>query len=403
MNAPVASTSTHRALGLPHTMQAHTIRPERYGPPLKAFALERVPLPPVGGDECLVKVMAAGVNHNGIWAAQGHPVDVVALQGDGGQQQGFHIAGSDASGIVVAIGENVTDVQIGDEVVMHCGWWDEDAVDDQIMDRSAKIWGYEVNFGAFAEYTRVKQTALLPKPKHLSWEEAASYMLCGATAYRMLYGFAPHTLKPGDVVLIWGGSGGMGAIATQLVRAAGGIAIVVVSSEEKAAYCMENGAHGTINRRDYKHWGALDDLQDGVLYHDWMMEARRFQKEIWRLVGARKNPSIVIEHPGEDTFPTSNFVCAPGGMVVICGGTSGYRGTFDIRYQWMRQKRLQGSHFANRKQCEAFNALVEQKTIRPCLTRTFEFHELPQAHQLMFENREPMGNMVIRIGAGNGA
>lgn len=128
--------------------------------------------------------------------------------GGGGQQQGFHIAGSDASGIVVAIGENVTDVQIGDEVVMHCGWWDEDAVDDQIMDRSAKIWGYEVNFGAFAEYTRVKQTALLPKPKHLSWEEAASYMLCGATAYRMLYGFAPHTLKPGDVVLIWGGSGG---------------------------------------------------------------------------------------------------------------------------------------------------------------------------------------------------
>ena len=194
-----------------------------------------------------------GVNHNGIWAAQGHPVDVVALQGRW-TAAGISYRGSDASGIVVAIGENVTDVQIGDEVVMHCGWWDEDAVDDQIMDRSAKIWGYEVNFGAFAEYTRVKQTALLPKPKHLSWEEAASYMLCGATAYRMLYGFAPHTLKPGDVVLIWGGSGDgsdsypVGTGGRRHCNRCG-------QQRGKAAYCMENGAHGTINRRDYKHWG----------------------------------------------------------------------------------------------------------------------------------------------------
>ena len=217
-----------------------------------------------------------GVNHNGIWAAQGHPVDVVALQGRW-TAAGISYRGSDASGIVVAIGENVTDVQIGDEVVMHCGWWDEDAVDDQIMDRSAKIWGYEVNFGAFAEYTRVKQTALLPKPKHLSWEEAASYMLCGATAYRMLYGFAPHTLKPGT----WFSSGavaGMGAIATQLVRAAGGIAIVVVSSEEKLRTAWRT-ARTERSIAATTSTGALDDLQDGVLYHDWMMEARRFQKK----------------------------------------------------------------------------------------------------------------------------
>lgn len=192
-------------LNVPKMMLAQTIRSERYGQPLSAFALESVPVPCFQSDECLVKVMAAGVNHNGVWAARGYPVDVIDLQRSCGEKHDFHIAGSDASGIVVAVGKDVHDIAIGDEVVLHCGWWDCDAVADEIMDKSAKIWGYEINFGAFAEYTRVKRQAILPKPAHLSWEQAASYMLCGATAYRMLHGFAPHTVKPGDVVLIWGG------------------------------------------------------------------------------------------------------------------------------------------------------------------------------------------------------
>lgn len=392
-------SATEQSQPIPLTMKAQTIRPERYGQPQSAFALETVHVPSLAADECLVKVMAAGVNYIGIWAAQGRPIDVIALQEKNGESHGFHIAGSDASGIVVAVGAAVDDVVVGDEVVLHCGWWDEDAVSDQIMDISAKIWGYEINFGAFAEYTRVKRQSVLPKPKHLSWEQAASYMLCGATAYRMLYGFEPHTLKAGDVVLIWGGSGGMGSMAIQLVKAAGAIPIVVVSSEHKAKYCMSIGAKGTINRKEFAHWGALDNIEDSENYALWLSEARRFQAEIWRLVGERRNPNIVIEHPGEDTFPTSTFVCAPGGMVVICAGTSGYKGTFDIRYQWMRQKRLQGSHFANHQQCVELNRLITSKSISPCMTRTFDFEELPAAHQIILDNRESVGTFVIRIGS----
>lgn len=386
-------------LEVPKTMLAQTLRPSRYGAPCTAFALETVSVPTLQADECLVKVMAAGVNHNGIWAALGHPIDVIELQRKRGEVCDFHIAGSDASGIVVAVGKGISDVAVGDEVVLHCGWWDENSIVDEIMDKSAKIWGYEINFGAFAEYTRVKRQAILPKPKHLSWEEAASYMLCGATAYRMLHGFAPHTVKPGDVVLIWGGSGGMGSMAIQLVNAAGGIPIAVVSSQEKADYCRAIGAKGTINRQNYEHWGELDDIQNQDAYSLWLKSARRFQEEIWHLAGEKKNPAIVIEHPGEDTFPTSSFVCAAGGMVVICAGTSGYKGTFDIRYQWMRQKRLQGSHFANGTQCTAFNKLVCEGLVKPCLTKTFDFSELPMAHQIMYENREPLGNFAIKIGS----
>ncbi|MBT2340708.1 MULTISPECIES: crotonyl-CoA carboxylase/reductase [Pseudomonas] len=394
-NSPPVST-----LGVvPLTMLAQTIRADRYGAPKDAFVMERVAVPELDVDECLIRVMAAGVNHNGIWAALGHPIDVISAHKKRDEDHDFHIAGSDASGIVVAIGRDVVDVAIGDEVVVHCGWWDCDAVADEIMDKSAKIWGYEINFGAFAEYARVKSQAILPKPMQLSWEEAASYMLCGATAYRMLHGFAPHTVKRGDVVLIWGGSGGMGSMAIQLVNAAGAIPIAVVSSDEKATYCRGIGAKGTINRHDYRHWGGLDNIEDPENYIRWLAEARRFQKEIWRLVGERKCPQIVIEHPGEDTFPTSSYVCAPGGMVVICAGTSGYKGTFDIRYHWMRQKRLQGSHFANRTQCREFNSLIERGLVKPCLTRSFDFEDLPEAHQIMFENREPVGNFVIRIGS----
>jgi crotonyl-CoA carboxylase/reductase len=117
------------------------------------------------------------------------------------------------------------------------------------------------------------------------------------------------------------------------------------------------------------------------------------------VLGERRNPRIVFEHPGEDTIPTSIFVCDNGGMVVICAGTTGYHAAVDLRYLWMRQKRLQGSHFANDDECAAFNAMVTRGEVDPCLARTFPFSEVGLAHQLMRENKHPMGNMSILVGA----
>jgi crotonyl-CoA carboxylase/reductase len=116
-------------------------------------------------------------------------------------------------------------------------------------------------------------------------------------------------------------------------------------------------------------------------------------------VGERKNPAIVFDHPGEDTIPTSIFVCDNGGMVVICAGTTGFSAVADLRYLWMRQKRLQGSHFSNDEQANAFNQMVIDGKIDPCLSRTFPFEEISVAHQLMFENRHPEGNMVALVSA----
>ncbi|MFN2451182.1 MAG: crotonyl-CoA carboxylase/reductase [Candidatus Dormibacteria bacterium] len=393
------------ALGeVPPRMLAQLIRPERYGPPESAFVEEEVPTPLPGPGEALVYVMAAGVNYNNVWAALGTPVDVIASRMKAGAEEPFHIGGSDASGIVWAVGEGVDSLAVGDEVVIHCGVWD--ATDpwiveggDPIVAPSARIWGYETNWGSFAQFTRVQAHQCLPKPKRLGWAEAAAYLLVGATAYRMLCGWEPHTLNQGDAVLIWGGSGGLGCQAIQIVRAKGATAVAVASGKERGEYCVALGAKGYIDRRDFDHWGVIPDWRDEPAYALWAAGARKFGKALWEVLGERRSPRIVFEHPGESTIPTSMYVCDNGGMVVICAGTTGYHAAVDLRYLWMRQKRLQGSHFANDDQAASLNAMVDAGQVDPCLSRTFAWDEVGTAHQLMYDNQHPMGNMAILVGA----
>jgi crotonyl-CoA carboxylase/reductase len=390
---------------VPERMMAQVIRPERYGPPSQAFQLEEIETPMPRAGEVLVYVMAAGVNFNNVWAALGDPVDVIAARNRAGEPEDFHIGGSDASGIVWAVGEGVDNVNVGSEVVLHCGMWD--ANDPWITDKgrhpmtseTARIWGYETNWGSFAQFTRVQAHQLLPKPTNLSWAEAACYMLVGATAYRMLCGWEPHTAEKDEVVLVWGASGGLGCQAIQIARARGAVPIAVVSNDERGEYCMKLGAEGYINRKLFDHWGALEDLNDNEAYAEWLQGARAFGKAIWDIVGKGNNPRIVFEHPGEATMPTSVFVCERGGMVVICAGTSGYKLTADDRYLWMHQKSVQGSHFANDQEAAALNEMVRSGQVKPCLSRTFGFEEIGLAHQLMRENKHPSGNMAVLVGA----
>ncbi len=388
---------------IPEKMYAQVIRPSRYGEPRDAFATEVVATPSIGPDDALVYVMAAGVNYNNVWASLGSPVDVIAARQKAGEVEDFHIGGSDASGIVYAIGENVRNVKVGDEVVVHCGSWDVNAPEvlsgeDPMYSPSFRIWGYETNFGSFAQFTRVQAHQCMPRSQHFTWEEAAAPTLVGATAYRMLFGWSPHTVQDGDVVLIWGGAGGLGSMAIQLVSLVGGKPIAVVSSERKYEFCERLGAVGCINRKEFDHWGRLPDW-DSAETAEFTKGARAFGKAIWDILGERKNPRIVFEHPGQTTIPTSQFVCDTGGMIVVCAGTTGYNADVDLRYLWMRQKRLQGSHFSNDQQAMAFNQLVLDGKIDACLSRVFDFEETGECHQLMYENSHPDGNMAILVGA----
>jgi crotonyl-CoA carboxylase/reductase len=390
---------------VPKQMYAHLIRPERFGEPVKAFQVEKVDTPSdLKPNEALVMVMAAGINYNNVWAALGVPVNVIKAREREGDATGFHIGGSDASGIVYAVGSDVKNVKVGDEVVIHCGMWDESdpiiaAGTDPMFSSSFKIWGYESNWGSFAQFTKVQAHQCMPKAPHLTWEEAAAPTLVGATAYRMLTNWKPNVVKEGDAVLVWGGSGGLGSMAIQIVKHFGGIPIAVVGSEDKFDYCMKLGAKGCINRKEFDHWGMLPHWTDDEAYGNWAKGVRAFGAKFWEVLGERKAPAIVFDHPGEDTVPTSIFLVETGGMVVICAGTSGFNATVDLRYLWMRQKRLQGSHFANDEDANAFNQLVLDGKIDPCLGETYTFDQIGLCHQMMHEGKQPLGVMAALVNA----
>ena len=388
---------------VPPKMHAFMVRQDRFGKPIDAWKSEVIDVPEIGAKDVLVYVMATGINYNNVWAALGYPVDVIATRQKKGEPETFHAGGSDASGIVYKVGDQVSNVQVGDEVVIHSGTWQDNdpwvlSGKDPMLAPSAKVWGYETNYGSYCQFAKAQSHQILKKPKHLTWEESACYMLCASTAYRQLMGWAPHTVEKDDVVLVWGAAGGLGAMALQIVSALGGKPIAVISDEGKRQFCMDKGAVGVINRNDFSHWGPLPDTDDPS-FNDWMAGARAFGKAIWDILGERTNPKIVFEHPGEATLPTSGFVCALGGMVVVCAGTTGYNVTLDLRYHWMHQKRLQGSHVANDDEASAVNELVIQKKVDPCLSETYEFEQIGHAHQLMHENKHPSGNMACLVNA----
>ncbi|WP_417625954.1 crotonyl-CoA carboxylase/reductase [Pararhodobacter aggregans] len=382
---------------VPPKMYAWAIRRERHGEPDKSFEVEVVDTWEIDSNEVLVLVMAAGVNYNGVWAGLGVPISPFD-----GHKQPCHIAGSDASGIVWKVGDKVKTWKVGDEVVIHCNQDDGNDEEcnggDPMFSPSQRIWGYETPDGSFAQFTRVQAQQLMPRPKHLTWEESACYTLTLATAYRMLFGHHPHELKPGQNVLVWGASGGLGSFAIQLINAAGANAVGVISDESKREFVMALGAKGVINRNDFKCWGQLPTVNSEE-YNVWLKEARKFGKAIWDITGKGVSVDMVFEHPGESTFPVSALVCKKGGMVVICAGTSGFNCTFDVRYMWMHQKRLQGSHFAHLKQASAANRLMIERRIDPAMSEVFPWAEIPQAHVKMRKNQHKPGNMAVLVQA----
>src|ERR1700749_2580540 len=379
---------------LPSTMAAWVIRAEREGEPTEAFQLEEMEVPAPGAFEVGVRVMAAGVHFNTVWAALGTPVSVFRYH-----QEDHHIGGSDASGVVWKVGEGVTRWKPGDEVVVHCNQasYEDPEVHglDPLAAPSQRIWGYETTWGSFAQFTKVQAQQLLPRPQNLSWADSSSYGLTYFTAYRML--MDQCKLQPGHNVLIWGAAGGLGVFAVQLCKAAGANAVGVVSNDEKGELVKKLGAVGYINRGEFGEMMRTDaNLTDPAADKERFRASRGFANRVKEILG--DSPDIVFEHVGRATFPTSVYTVKPFGKVVICGATSGFQLDFDVRYLWMRQKQIIGSHFANAYECMRANQLMAEGKVRPVLWQTMDFDGVPTAHQLMHENKH-LGKIAVLVGA----
>jgi crotonyl-CoA carboxylase/reductase len=394
--AEIASVSVEPG-ELPTTMAAWVLRPEREGDLDRAYEVEEVEVPEPGPFEVVVRVMAAGVNFNSIWAARAEPISVFPY-GDH-PQWGHHIGGSDASGVVWKVGVGVTKWKPGDEVVVHANQasYEDPEVHglDPLAAPSQLGWGYQTTWGSFAQFCKVQAQQLLPKPPTLSWVDASAYAVTHFTAYRMLV--TRCDLQAGHNVLIWGAGGGLGVFANQICRVAGASAVGVVSSVEKGELAKRLGAVDYIDRGEFSGMvrrGAVDAAGE----RDRVEATKRFAKRVREILGDA--PDIVFEHVGREVFPVSVFTAKPFGKVVTCGATTGYELDFDVRYLWMRQKQIVGAHAFNAYEAWRANELVRDGKVRPVMWRALPFSELPEAHRLVDENRH-IGKISIRVGAGD--
>lgn len=388
---------------LPEKMHAWVLRNETLGEPVTAFREEIVRLPEVRRGEVIVANLYASVNYNGVWAALGKPKNVIAGNGDySDDKEDFHIVGSEACGIVYDVGEGVERLRPGDIVSVGAAQFDPECPvvkggGDPVNSPTYRIWGYEANWGGFAQFSRVKAMQCHKLPDGMTVEQAASCASAGVVAYRMLTYWQGNTLRKGDAVLIYGGTGGIGSISIALTKALGGIPIAVVSSEERGKQCIALGAEGYINRMNFRHWGMCVDYTNAKTQKKWIYEAMKFRREIWKILGRKQDPAIVIEHPGGDTLPTSLFVCGNGGMVVLCGATSSYFAGIDLRYLWMGQKRIQGCHSGTEEDYQRYIDFIMKNGITQPVGHIFSWDELPEAHQMEYENRAYPGKNLIKI------
>ena len=388
------SEETFAGLELPETYRAATVHKDeiemfagmksRDKDPRQSLHIDEVPIPELAPDEALVAVMASAINYNTVWTSIFEPVPTFGfLERYGRLNQyakrhdlPYHIVGSDLAGVVLRTGGHVSKWKPGQEVVAHClsvELEDADGHDDTMMDPQQRIWGFETNFGGLAELAIVKANQLMPKPDHLTWEEAAAPGLVNSTAYRQLISKNGASLKLGDRVLIWGASGGLGSYATQMALAAGAEPICVVSSPDKAEICRKMGAKLIIDRREegYQFWNEEGTKQNPK-------EWQRLGKKIRELTGGH-DVDVVFEHPGRETFGASVYVTRKGGTIVTCASTSGYMHEFDNRYFWMNLKRIIGSHFANYREAYEANRLIDKGLIHPTLSKVFALEETGEA------------------------
>ena len=359
--------------------------------PAKALHIHHVPTPEIGPDEALIAVMASSINYNTVWTSLFEPLPTfdflhryaTTVPGAHKHHQPFHVVGSDLSGVVLRTGTAVRTTTPGDRVVAHClnvELTHPDGHNDSMLDPEQRIWGFETNYGGLGELALVKANQLMPKPPHLTWEEAAASGLVHSTAYRQLVSPNGATMKQGDIVLIWGAAGGLGSYATQLVLNGGGIPICVVSNPHKADLVRSLGAELVIDRT-------------AAGLHFWT-DPHTPNPQEWKRLGALirdltggEDPDIVFEHPGRDTFGASVYVTRRGGTITTCASTTGYEHVYDNRHLWMRLKRIIGTHFANYREAWQANRLIAKGMIHPTLSTVYPLHETGQAVSQVHANR----------------
>lgn len=350
--------------------------------PSRALELSEVSTPPSPlKGEVLIKIKSSSINFNGVWSCQRRPKDPFSLladhirrnPNDKHHELDYFIPGSDACAEVVQVGSGVSQFKEGDTVVAHCAVICEEdlGMPDPMLSKSQSIWGYETNYGSFAEYSLVKSSQLIAKPVGIDYLTAGSCLLTLGTAYRMLISENGAQLKRGESCLIWGASGGLGVFAIQLCISIGAIPVCIVSTEEKADYCRKLGATYVLVADREVQKNFVDKAGQPV-FLNW----RQFSKKLHGLIGEER-VDCVFEHVGRDVFSLSVFLLRRGGRLVTCAATSGYDCVVDVRFVWMEMKRIIGSHFCNSLEAKEALSMLSLGAVKHESSKIIQFEDIP--------------------------
>jgi len=336
---------------------------EKHGGP-EVLKLAEVPDPKIKANEVLVEVRACALNHLDVWVRNGLPGIKIPLP---------HILGDDIAGVVRETGELVTWVNPGDEVMIQpgvsCGHCAECLAGRDNMCDDYDIIGYRRD-GGYAEFVAVPGVNVIPKPKNLSWTEAAALPLVTLTAWHML--IARANLQPGEDVLVHAAGSGVGSLGIQIAKLRGARVITTASSDDKLAKARELGAGAGVNStRD-----------------DW-------PKEVKRLTNAR-GVDVVFEHTGAATWPGSILSLKKGGRLVTCGATSGFDAKTDLRHVFYRHLTILGSMMGSKADLLTAMKFIESGQIRAAVDRTLPLAEARKAHELI-EDRAQFGKVVLDV------
>jgi len=335
---------------------------EHGGP--EVLSLEERPEPRIRANEVLVEVRACALNHLDVWARGGLPGIEIRLP---------HILGNDIAGVVREAGELVDWVRQGEEVLLQpgvsCGHCRECLRGADNLCASYDILGYRRD-GGYAEMVAAPAVNVVPKPKDLSWAEAAALPLTLLTAWHMLVTRA--RVEPGEDVLIHAAGSGVGSIGIQVARLRGARVIATAGSEEKLEKARALGAHEVVN----------------YTREDWPKEVRRLT--------SKQGVDVVFEHTGAATWPGSIMSLKKDGRLVTCGATGGFDARTDLRQVFYRHLNLLGSFMGSKAELLDAMKFVERGQVRAVIDRTLPLADARRAHELM-QSRAQFGKLVLEV------
>ncbi len=335
----------------------------------KILKVKDVPEPKPKSNEVVFKVIVAGLNHDDIWGMRGKPIQIPMP----------HISGTDAAGQVVAVGEDVSGIKVGDRVVSHGNLSCRVCIactDGREYDcRYRKVWGFQTGplWGGYCEYTHLPEVNVVKIPENVSYEDAAAASMTMTTSWHMLVGRAK--IRPGQTVLVMGGGSGMGTFGIQIAKLYG-CDVIATASENKLEECIKLGADFAVDHRK----------------EDWNKQVFEISKNLAKNKKTSPGVDVIFEHIGGSHWNKELALLKYGATLVTTGATTGYEVNSDLRHIFFKGTSILGSTQGTRSELESGIFWMSKGKIKSIIDSVYTFENAVEAHTKMLK-----GNLFGKI------